>query len=84
MLTMLVYLSDDPNLSNAGTDIYDDSPEHRLVASALYARNKGLIFAPGANTWHGFSKRPIRGLRRSLIINFVSSDWRQMEELAFP
>ena len=84
MLTMLVYLSDDPNLSDAGTDIYDDSPEHNLVVSAPYAKNKGLIFKPGANTWHGLSKRPIRGVRRSLIINFVSSDWRQTEELAFP
>jgi hypothetical protein len=84
MLTMLVYLSDDPNLSDAGTDIYDDSPEHKLVASAPYAKNKGLIFTPGANTWHGLSKRPIRALRRSLIINFVSSDWRQTTELAFP
>ncbi len=84
MLTMLVYLSDDPALADAGTDIYDDSPEHRIVASAPYARNKGLIFAPGDNTWHGLSKRPIRGFRRSLIVNFVASEWRQTEELAFP
>ena len=46
--------------------------------------NRGLIFAPGADTWRGLSGRPIRGLRRSIIINFVSSDCRQMEELTFP
>ena len=84
MATILIYLSDDPSLSDAGTDIYDAPPEHKLVASAPYAKSRGLIFAPGANTWHGLSKRPIRGLRRSLIINFVSAEWRQTDELAFP
>jgi hypothetical protein len=81
--TMLVYLSDDPNLFDAGTDIYDSTPEHRLVASAPYERNAGLIFIPGKNTWHGFSKRPIRGLRKSLIINYVSPDWLSKGELAY-
>lgn len=82
LLTFLIYLSDDPNLRDAGTDIYDASPEHRRVASAPYAPNSGLIFVPGANTWHGFSRRPIHGLRKSLIINYVASDWRATDELA--
>ena len=81
--TMLVYLSDDPNLFDAGTDVYDSSPEHKLVASAPYERNAGLIFIPGSNTWHGFSKRPIRGLRKSLIINYVSPEWMSKGELAY-
>ena len=81
--TMLVYLSDDPNLFDAGTDIYDASPEHRLVLSAPYEKNKGLIFIPGINTWHGFTKRPIKGLRKSIIINYVSPDWRSKSELAY-
>lgn len=83
LFTMLVYLSDDPNLFDAGTDVYDDSPEHRLVASAPYEMNRGLIFIPGQKTWHGFSKRPIRGLRKSIIINYVSSEWRNKDELAY-
>jgi hypothetical protein len=82
LFTMLVYLSDDPNLRDAGTDIYDESPEHKLVTSAPYERNKGLIFIPGKNTWHGFTKRPIKGLRKSIIINYVTPDWRAKEELA--
>lgn len=82
LFTMLVYLSDDPALHDAGTDIYDDTPEHRRVATAPYERNKGLIFIPGKNTWHGFSKRPIQGLRKSLIVNYVTSDWREKQELA--
>ncbi|HQT38222.1 MAG TPA: 2OG-Fe(II) oxygenase [Acidocella sp.] len=82
LFTMLIYVSDDPRLFDAGTDIYDDSPEHNLVASVPYEKNRGLIFIPGAATWHGFSKRPIRGLRQSLIINYVSPDWRAVDELA--
>jgi hypothetical protein len=84
LFTMLIYLSDDPNLADAGTDVYDATPEHRLVASAPYEKNKGMIFIPGLDTWHGFSKRPIRGLRKSVIVNYVSSDWKSQEELAFP
>lgn len=82
LFTMLVYLSGEPELGDAGTDIYDASPEHRCVATAPYAKNKGLIFIPGLNTWHGVSKRPIRGVRKSLIINWVSPEWRDRWELA--
>jgi hypothetical protein len=81
LFTMLVYLSDDPKLYNAGTDIYDDSPEHRLVATAPYEFNSGLIFIPGKNTWHGFTKRPIDGVRKSIIINYVAPAWRATQEL---
>ena len=83
LFTMLVYLSDDANLFDSGTDIYDATPEHKLVASAPYERNRGLIFIPGTNTWHGFTRRPIRGLRQSIIINYVSSDWINHDELAY-
>lgn len=82
LFTMLVYLSGEPELRDAGTDIYDASPEHRCVATAPYAKNKGFIFIPGSNTWHGVSKRPIRGVRKSLIINWVSPEWRDRWELA--
>ena len=82
LFTMLVYLSGEPELRDAGTDIYDASPEHRLVASAPYERNKGLIFIPANDTWHGFTKRPVRGVRKSIIINYVSPEWRSTDELA--
>jgi hypothetical protein len=82
LFTMLVYLTDAPELHDAGTDIYDASPEHNLVASAPYEWNAGLIFIPGKTTWHGFTKRPIRGLRKSIIINYVKPEWRAVEELA--
>lgn len=82
LFTMLVYLSEDPALRDAGTDIYDASPEHALVANAPYIWNAGLIFIPGKDTWHGFTKRPIHGVRKSIIINYVSPAWRAVEELA--
>jgi hypothetical protein len=82
LFTMLVYLTDAPELHDAGTDIYDASPEHRLVTSAPYEWNAGLIFIPGRNTWHGFRKRPIRGVRKSIIVNYVAPEWRAVEELA--
>jgi hypothetical protein len=80
--TMLIYLSDDPALRDAGTDIYDSTPKHNIVTTSEYACNKGLIFIPGHNTWHGFTKRPIRGLRQCLIINYVGPEWKDQWELA--
>jgi hypothetical protein len=82
LFTMLVYLSDEPELADAGTDVYDATPEHNLVATAPYAFNTGMIFIPGKDTWHGFSKRPIRGVRKSIIINYVKPEWRAVDELA--
>ena len=82
MFTMLIYLSGEPELFDAGTDIYDTTPEHNLFASVPYQKNRGLIFIPASDTWHGFRKRPIRGIRKSIIVNYVRSDWRAVEELA--
>ncbi len=83
LFSLLICLSDDPNLFDAGTDIFDSTPEHRLVASVPYEKGRGVIFIPGENTWHGFSKRAIRGLRKSIIVNYVSSEWRNKDELSF-
>ncbi|MCB1680490.1 MAG: 2OG-Fe(II) oxygenase [Alphaproteobacteria bacterium] len=82
LYSMLVYLSDDPALYDAGTDVYDDTPEHKLVARVPYERNVGMTFIPAHNTWHGFAKRKINGIRKSLIINYVKKEWRAVEELA--
>ena len=82
LMTLLVYVSDDPRLADAGTDVYDASPEHRPLARAPYKRNDGLLFVPGVDTWHGFTRRPIRAVRKSIIVNFVNRDWRSTEELA--
>jgi hypothetical protein len=80
--TMLVYLSDHPDAADWGTDIYDG--DLRLASRATGAFNTGLIFLPAPDTWHGFARRPIRGVRRSLIINYVAPEWRSRHELAYP
>jgi hypothetical protein len=80
--TMLVYLLDDPALALAGTDIHEGPPDFKYVTTAPYGRNLGVIFIPGKNSWHGVGHHQIQGLRKSVIINYVSSDWRDTFELA--
>jgi len=82
LFTMLIYLNDPPPGEDWGTDIYASPTDH--VGTAPFAGNHGLIFIPSANSWHGFAKRPITGVRRSLIVNYVTPDWRARHELAFP
>ena len=38
---------------------------------------------PSNNTWHGFEPRTITGVRRSVIVNYVTDEWRAREQLAF-
>jgi len=80
--TMLVYLLDSPGLSDAGTDIHEGPPEFGYVTTAPYGKNLGVIFIPGKNSWHGVGHHPLRELRKSIIINYVGSDWREKSELA--
>ena len=80
--TMLVYLSDDPALADAGTRVHEGPPDFKCVGAAPYGRNKGLIFVPADNTWHSVARAPINGIRKSIIINYVTSDWREKWELA--
>ena len=80
--TMLIYLSASPEAENWGTDIYDVQLNH--VGRAPGGYNKGLIFIPGEDTWHGVEKRAFSDVRKSLIVNYVVPDWRSRHELAFP
>ena len=80
--TMLVYLSDDLDLATAGTDIHEGPPGFEYVGSAPYEENLGVIFIPGKNSWHGAGHHPFKGIRKSIIINYVTSDWRDSWELA--
>lgn len=80
--TMLIYLSDEPEAAGWGTDIYDAQKRH--LGAAPCGFDQGLIFVPGADTWHGFEKRRIDGVRKSLIVNYVKPEWRARHELAYP
>jgi hypothetical protein len=82
MFTMLIYMSDDPRHADLGTDIYADEATH--VGRSPFEPNSAMIFVPSKNTWHGFEKRQIDGVRRSIIVNYVTDAWRAREQLAFP
>jgi hypothetical protein len=82
LFTMLVYLSEGPDAEHWGTDLL--RPDGALVARTSGAFDSGLIFIPAADTWHGFAPRPISGVRRTLIINYVIPEWRARRELCFP
>lgn len=81
-LTILLYLSKGSGHSDLGTDIYDHEKNH--VGRSPFASGGAMVFVPSSNTMHGFEPRTIEGVRTSMIINYVTEDWRAREQLAFP
>jgi hypothetical protein len=82
LFTMLLYTSKEPSHENLGTDIYDADKKH--VGRSPFQSNAALVFVPSDITYHGFEKRKIDGVRKSVIINYVTNDWRAREQLAYP
>jgi hypothetical protein len=81
-ITILYYLPDAPDQEDLGTDIY--AADQTWAARAPFKWNSALAFVPSSNTFHGFERRDIPRTRRSVIINYVTQDWRAREQLAFP
>jgi hypothetical protein len=82
VFTMLLYLSTDASHRDLGTDIYDADKRH--VGRSPFAPNGAMVFVPSTDTYHGFEPRPIAGVRKSIIINYVTNEWRAREQLSFP
>jgi hypothetical protein len=82
LFTMLLYLSKDPSHADLGTDIYDAEKKH--VGRSPFQSNAAMVFVPSNITYHGFEPRKIDGVRKSVIINYVTNEWRAREQLAFP
>jgi hypothetical protein len=80
--TMLIYLAGGEDQADLGTDIYE-SPGAWAKRSA-FIDNTALVFVPGADTWHGLEPRTIAGVRRSVIMNYVTDAWRERGQLAYP
>lgn len=80
--TYLLYTSTDKSHADLGTDIYDADKRH--VGRSPFRPNTAMIFVPSKITLHGFEPRNIEGVRKSVIVNFVTNDWRAREQLAFP
>ena len=82
VFTMLLYLSTDPQHSGLGTDIYDGGKKH--VTCSPFKPNSAMVFVPSDKTYHGFEPRQIDGVRKSIIINYVTNYWLAREQLSFP
>ncbi len=82
LFSMVIYFCTGPEAKEWGTDIYDDQKKWIGRTSAEF--NSAVIFVPGPNTWHGFDRRPIDGVRRLMEINYVRPSWRDRDQLAFP
>ena len=82
LFTMLIYLSRDASHHDLGTDVYDAEGNH--VARSPFKPGGAMIFVPSDITYHGFQARPIKGVRKSVIINYVTDEWRAREQLAYP
>ena len=80
--TCLIYLSQGPGHETLGTDIYSSKDQH--FGTSPFKRGGAMIFVPGDNTWHGFEKRRIEGVRRSVILNYVTHEWKAREQLSYP
>lgn len=82
VFTMLLYLSTDAQHAELGTDIYDGNKAH--IGRSPFSPNAAMVFVPSTDTYHGFEPRQIDGVRKSIIINYVTNDWKAREQLAFP
>ena len=82
VFTMLLYLSTLPAHSDLGTDIYAADKSH--IGRSPFVPNGAMIFVPSDITYHGFEPRHIEGVRKSVIINYVTDEWRAREQLSFP
>ena len=80
--SMLAYMSRHPGHRELGTDIYDS--DRKPVARVPFLPGTALVFVPSQCSLHGFERRRIEGVRKSLIVNYVGPEWRARHELAYP
>lgn len=81
-LTLLIYISDEPAHDTLGTDIFN--ADKSWAKRSPFAPNSAMAFVPSDHTFHGFKQREINGVRKSLILNYVTTDWRDRDQLCFP
>jgi len=82
LMSMVIYLCTGPDAHDWGTDIYD--ADRQRVGRSSGEFNSATIFIPGRNTWHGFEKRKLIGVRRLFEINYVHPSWRDRDQLSYP
>jgi hypothetical protein len=82
LFTMLIYLPESEDQGDLGTDLYADPDT--WSKRPPFTDNSAVVFVPGANSWHGLGRRPIPGVRKTVIMNYVTDQWRAREQLAYP
>jgi hypothetical protein len=82
LFTLLLYMSPDAFHTGLGTDIYDQEKRH--VGRSPFLMNSAMVFIPSNITYHGFEARHIEGVRKSVIVNYVTDEWRAREQLSYP
>ena len=69
-MSCLVFINDNNEPEENGTDLYNDKLEH--VYTVPFRHNHGYMFFPSTNTWHGLEKgKPIK-YRKAVLINYVT------------
>ena len=80
--TMLIYLRPGEGQESLGTDLYRGPGA--WAKRIPFEANTAVVFVPAGDTWHGMERRAIAGVRKSVIMNYVTDDWRAREQLAYP
>jgi hypothetical protein len=79
---MLLCVSGHPQHATLGTDLYNPDKTH--AGRAPFAPNTALALVPSGTTYHGFEPRRIEGIRTSVMVDYVTSEWQARAQLAFP
>lgn len=81
-VTMVIYFTDDERyIDSLGTEIYLNE-EKDGMKKIPFKYNTGIVFVPdGKSTWHGFTDVDFDIIRRSIIINYVTDEWRDVHQL---
>lgn len=77
LMTLQIYIG--KGKQDWGTVIYTQ-PEQPLM-TVPFKHNAGWLSVLGEPVLHGVPKKKVDGLRKSVIINYVTSDWRDLEQL---
>ena len=75
-MSLIIYLNDNNEPLENGTDVYDESGN--FVKSIPFEQNTGFLFYPSHNTWHGLEKGKQIRKRKCVLINYVTfqTDWK--------
>jgi hypothetical protein len=79
--TLMIALDADGQ-RNLGPDIYFESGD--WASQAPWRAGDALAFAPSERSWHGFEARMIRGVRTSLVVDYVPLLEAVGTDLPFP